>query len=161
MVRECSVGSLCVVLSISMRRSVGRWGWYSSCFTLASFTEEGRSYRIAIFDVPLLVNSNGKNYKLDPNKLRMKLFALPLLLSICDAGPDELGLHACVGGALNDLQKKAEFCTHACSAVVPLAWPTEPALGYSSVHNCMDTCLRWASPLNLQFFIAFSFHEIH
>ena len=68
---------------------------------------------------------------------------------------------ACVGGMLNDLQKKAEFCTHACSAVVPLARPTEPALGYSSVHNCMDTCLRWASPLNLQFFVAaFSFHEI-
>ena len=42
-VLQCSVGSLCVTLSISIFLKVGRLGLYSSCFTPASFTDRGRS----------------------------------------------------------------------------------------------------------------------
>ena len=148
-VRECSVGSLCVVLSISMRRSVGRRGWYSSCFTLASFTEEGRSYRIAIFDiVSLRVHSITVKLQIRRKLAASETFRTSFVVWYLRRTAKR-GLHARVHAwverriwwhsiAQEDLCHNS--CTHVCSVIVPLAWPTEPALGYSSVHTCMDTC---------------------
>ena len=99
-VRECSVGSLCVVLSISMRRSVGRRGWYSSCFTLASFTEEGRSYRIAIFDiVSLLVHSITVKLQIRRELAVSETFRTSCCLVFAMHGQARLACTcACVGG---------------------------------------------------------------
>lgn len=41
-VLECSLGSLWHTVSMSIRLSVGRWGWYSSNLTPLSLADMGR-----------------------------------------------------------------------------------------------------------------------